>query len=371
MDKNYFAITDTGKVRDNNEDAFIAEKTTDGELIIACVIDGVGGYAGGEIASEIARKSIIRQLNIPNGNLPTQMKSAIVQADEEILAEKLKVKGHENMACVLTLVVADLPGNQFHYAHVGDTRLYLLRDNSLVKISKDQSFVGFMEDSGRITEEQAMAHPKRNEINKALGFGQGLATQPDYIEMGSSPFLPGDMLLVCSDGLSDMLTRQEITDILTGTKDLHDMGEKLVRAANQNGGRDNITLVLVKNDKEAMQYGATKPLTKTLMPVEPAVATASNTGHLVINPPMDHSVAAIRKRRITIIVLSILCLLLFGSTAYLLWEKYTLQTNTPAATLQPYQYPAENLLPDTLKSDTLQSDTLKRTTDSLSTPVKQ
>ena len=119
------------------------------------------------------------------------------------------------MACVLTLVLADVEENKFYYAHVGDTRLYLLRDNSLVKVSNDHSFVGFLEDNGRLTEEAAMRHPKRNEINKALGFDEEQLLQPDYIETAESPFLPSDILLLCSDGLSDMINQKTITSILT------------------------------------------------------------------------------------------------------------------------------------------------------------
>ncbi len=93
------------------------------------------------------------------------------------------------MACVLTCVVAHIKNNKFYYAHVGDTRLYLLRDHSLVKISKDHSVVGFLEESGRLSEEDAMRHPRRNEINKALGFEEDI--DADLIETGESPFLTG------------------------------------------------------------------------------------------------------------------------------------------------------------------------------------
>ncbi|WP_449438042.1 PP2C family protein-serine/threonine phosphatase [Pedobacter steynii] len=219
-----------------------------------------------EIASGIARQSILQHLNSQRKDLSSLMKDAIIAADEQIMAEKQKVKEHENMACVLTLAVIDLQKNLLHYAHVGDTRLYLFRDGSLIKISKDQSFVGFMEDSGRLTEEQAMSHPKRNEINKALGFGAKIAAQDDYIETGQSPFLPGDMLLLCSDGLSDMVNRQGITDILTKKTTLQEKATELIQAANNNGGRDNITVVLVKNDKQSLIHEATKPVVKTERP---------------------------------------------------------------------------------------------------------
>lgn len=260
MDRNYFGITDIGKVRGNNEDTFIAQKIDGTNYILACVIDGVGGYAGGEVAAAIAKGTIISLMNKPEGDLSLLMQAAFAEANDQILAAKALNKDHADMACVMTMALADLKTNRFYYAHVGDTRLYLLRDDSLIKISKDQSFVGFMEESGRLTEEQAMQHPKRNEINKALGFAGNIGIQEDYIETGHSPFLPGDMILLCSDGLSDMVNKQDITDILLKHSGLEQKGTALVDAANVNGGRDNITVVLVKNDSPAFVHEATKPV---------------------------------------------------------------------------------------------------------------
>lgn len=113
MNRNYFGITDTGKVRDNNEDTFIAEITAANDFIIACVIDGVGGYSGGEIAAEIAKFSVLEHLSKPKGDLLETMKNAIAAADAKIVAEKLQDKELENMACVLTLAVVDLKKQSF------------------------------------------------------------------------------------------------------------------------------------------------------------------------------------------------------------------------------------------------------------------
>lgn len=262
MDRNYFGITDTGKLRSNNEDTFIAQKIEGTNYILACVIDGVGGYAGGEVAAAIARNTILSLMDRPEGDLSLLMQAAFAEANDQILAAKQSNKEHEDMACVITMALADLKSNQFYYAHVGDTRLYLLRDGSLIKISKDQSFVGFMEDSGRLTEEQAMQHPKRNEINKALGFAGNIGIQEDYIETGHSPFLPGDMILLCSDGLSDMINKQIMTELLLKNNELSQKGTDLVEAANASGGKDNITVVLVKNDNAAFVHEATKPVSR-------------------------------------------------------------------------------------------------------------
>ena len=205
MADNFFGATDKGKMRDNNEDRFIAQTILQKRYVLACVIDGVGGYEGGEIASGLAHDAIINYLQKPFTEIIQSLKNALAAANERIYKKKQDENEISEMACVLTLTLADIKENKFYYAHVGDTRLYLLRDNSLVKVTKDHSFVGFFEDSGRLTEEAAMNHPKRNEINKALGFDEQQFLQPDYIETGESPFLPGDILLLCSDGLSDMI----------------------------------------------------------------------------------------------------------------------------------------------------------------------
>jgi hypothetical protein len=135
----------------------------------------------------------------------------------------------------------------------------LLRDNSLVKITKDHSFVGFLEDSGRLSEDAAMKHPKRNEINKALGFDNSIAAD-NYIETGESPFLPNDLILLCSDGLSDMVSNSAMKSILSTNDSLAAKGKALIAAANDAGGKDNITVVLVHNDKQPQKHEATRPV---------------------------------------------------------------------------------------------------------------
>lgn len=259
MGENYFGITDTGKIRTNNEDTFIAKPVFNDRLIAACVIDGVGGYAGGEVAARIARETILDKLKSESDDYILLMKQAIASANEAIYSEKKVSKSNEQMACVLTVALADIANNKFYYCHVGDTRLYLLRDHSLVKITRDHSFVGFLEDSGRLTEEAAMRHPKRNEINKALGFDAAIKAE-DYIETGESPFLPGDIILLCSDGLSDMIGNSEMMAVLNTTKSLSEKAKALVQAANEAGGKDNITVVLVQNNKAPLVQNATKPV---------------------------------------------------------------------------------------------------------------
>lgn len=256
--ENFFGNTDTGRQRTNNEDAFIAQQLADGQ-VLACVIDGVGGYEGGEVAAAIAHDTIIEKVKSGSEDPILQMKQSILQSNDRIYAERTKDPEKGSMACVLTMALADPENNQLYYAHVGDTRLYLFRDHSLVKLTRDHSFVGFLEDNKKLTEEEAMKHPKRNEVNKALGFDPNIATVADYIETGISPFLPGDLLLLCSDGLSDLVDNRAMTAILSSSQSLRQKTNALINAANEAGGKDNITVVLVQNNKKPLKQKAMKP----------------------------------------------------------------------------------------------------------------
>ncbi len=380
MNKNYFGITDIGKVRTNNEDTFIAKDTASGDYIIACVIDGVGGYSGGEIAAEITKLSVLEHLSKPQGDILTLMKKAISEADAKIVAEKQQVKELENMACVLTLALVDLNKNILHYTHVGDTRMYLLRDNSLVKITRDQSFVGFMEDTGRLTEEEAMKHPKRNEINKALGFGVNLADQDDYMEMGQSPFLPGDLLLLCSDGLSDMVNKNEIIVALNEGKDLAEKGTMLIAAANKNGGADNITVVLVHNTNPPVLHEATKPeqsakaavVAQPLLfdenkPAPPSILGKVNETSIT---DMTQKIIYVPQRGLTLL-LSFTTLIFIATTTCLYWYYIFLPANQvkqqPLTEVTEKRNTKEIMLQDTLNK--MKGQTLVLTDSLFSSPI--
>ncbi|RYD87601.1 MAG: serine/threonine-protein phosphatase, partial [Sphingobacteriales bacterium] len=362
MAENFFGLTDTGKTRDNNEDTFIAQPVMDNRFILACVIDGVGGYQGGEVAAEIAREEIIREFERSSGDLIPQMIDAFKQASHKISAKKEQDKEHDKMACVATLVIADVQNNQFYYAHVGDTRLYLLRDGSLIKISKDHSFVGFLEDSGRLTETAAMNHPKRNEINKALGFSEQIDTDDSYIETGQSPFLPGDMLLLCSDGLTDMVDKSDITAIITKNSTLEQKATALIDTANNNGGRDNITVVLVQNDKTPQRISATMPVAS-----EKKNDTSEKDIISVKEEPKVKQAAAVEPVKkggsgLTIL-LAVFCLLLLGTTAwlYMQWQKGSVVAVQTTATARAPRNAQEVLLQDAFDNATGDTLTLSDT----------
>ena len=273
MAEYFYGITDKGKRREKNEDTFFAGEIINRRFLAVGVIDGVGGYKGGDIAAAIARDVIMKKLETLSEDVIETLEEAIVAANTKINQEKKEGTNNDRMACVLTCAVVDVKNNKCWYAHVGDTRIYLLRDRSLIKISKDHSAVGFLEESGRLTEEEAMRHPRRNEINKALGFEDDIAMANDFIETGESPFLSGDLLLLCSDGLTDMISSATIISLLTSGKSLAAKAKALVNAANAAGGNDNITAVLVKNNNLPKQKPEPLPVERKKDAVlSPAVA---------------------------------------------------------------------------------------------------
>jgi serine/threonine protein phosphatase PrpC len=344
MAEHFYGITDVGRIRDNNEDTYIAEKVLGGTFTAACVIDGVGGYEGGEIAAAIARDTLLEHLNRGSGDAFGLMKEALLVANERIYTERSSNPQRESMACVLTMALVDASNNQFYYAHIGDTRLYLFRDNSLVKVTKDHSFVGFLEDSGRLSEEEAMTHPKRNEINKALGFDPQMALHADYVETGSSPFLPGDLLLLCSDGLTDLVNSSTITAILNSNGGLPEKAKELVAAANRAGGKDNITVVLVENTKKRTRQRATKP-TLVKKNDEGVAAAVPEQAPAPVATPI-HSIPKKSTHRTAIIGLAALSLLLLTALIWNIWR--TPAEDELVMPMQRERHPQEQRLVDAI-----------------------
>jgi serine/threonine protein phosphatase PrpC len=369
MAENFFGATDTGKIRDNNEDTFIAEPVMGNRMVLASVIDGVGGYNGGEVAAAIARDAFTQKISNLQGEVIPALIEAFKQASAQIFDKKQTDKELEAMACVATAAVVDVENNLFYYAHVGDTRLYLLRDESLVKISKDHSFVGFLEDSGRLTETAAMNHPKRNEINKALGFTTQIDTDESFIETGQSPFLPGDILLICSDGLTDLVDREQMISIITQKTSLQDKVTQLITAANDNGGRDNVTVVLVQNDKTSVKPEAIKPaaVLKKNFKAADAEMIPERQQPVAEKTQQQTPTMAEKKNNGLTAILVFLCLVFAASSVwlYMQWQKAvqpTAQTALKAAVDEPGprnpdEIKLQNLI-NNMKGDTLNlSDT--------------
>ena len=360
MTDRLFGITDTGKVRENNEDVFIAEEVMEGRFMLAGVIDGVGGYAGGEVAAAITREVMLRELSVISEDPTGLLTGAFNEANERIVAHKQGDLELMDMACVATMVVVDRNNNLLHYIHVGDTRLYLFRDHSLVKISHDQSFVGFLEDSGRLTEEAAMQHPKRNQINQALGLGSRKGMTDPYFETGTSPFLPGDLILICSDGLTDLVDAAMITAVLNSSEKLAVKAERLVEEANRAGGKDNITVVLARNDKAPAVQDNVRVEKTIHVPHSPKPASVESS--LGVLPEISKDAGKQKNAKGLLFLLSGLCLLFLGTTIWLFFYHSRVGTTLgkPDTALVSAQQPMvnkqEKLIRDTLlkmKGDTL------------------
>jgi serine/threonine protein phosphatase PrpC len=374
-----FGITHAGKVRENNEDEFITQEVMHNKFMIAGVIDGVGGYAGGEIAAALTKEVILKELELIEPDLISQLNRVFHLANEQIITHKQGDLELMDMACVATLAVIDRQNNLLHYIHVGDTRLYLFRDHSLIKISRDQSFVGFLEDSGRLTEEAAMQHPKRNQINQALGLASRQGMTDTYFETGSSPFLPGDIILICSDGLTDMVDAALITGVLNGPETLAVKGQRLVEEANRAGGKDNVTVVLAKNDKAPAVYEMPKADKTAKAQFEGSSSLAEPLKDTAKPSPEQPVIVKQKSAKGLILLLSALCLLFLGTTVWLFLYRTAEGTKLgqPGMVLVTAPGPGLNLqekmISDTLlklKGDTLLlSDTVFKVPVRLSRPL--
>ncbi|WP_315820331.1 PP2C family protein-serine/threonine phosphatase [Paraflavitalea speifideaquila] len=251
--------TDPGRRRKENQDAWIARQLWSTDNALIAVIDGVGGYMGGEKAAAIARESIEQYMQLPKGDTLAMLREAVVFANNRIVEERKKDQYISEMCCVLTAVVADVAAQSLYFAHVGDTRLYRYRAGKLQKLTRDHSFVGIREDAGDMTEIEAMHHPHRNQILREVGSTFHRLDDEDFLDYGKEELLPGDHLLLCSDGLTDMVTVQQMTTVLSTGQPLANKVNSLIALANEMGGNDNITVVLLKSKPAKVKKQPTTP----------------------------------------------------------------------------------------------------------------
>ncbi|MBO9566262.1 MAG: serine/threonine-protein phosphatase [Niastella sp.] len=266
--------TDPGRRRKENEDAWIARQLWTADKALLAVIDGVGGYMGGDKAAAIARDSIEQYMQVPKGDTLTMLREAVIFANNRIVEERQKDQHISEMCCVLTAVVADAAAQTIYFAHVGDTRLYRFREGRLQKLTRDHSFVGIREDAGEMTELEAMHHPHRNQILREVGSATHRLDDEDFMDYGSDDLLPGDQLLLCSDGLTDMITMQQMTTLLSTGQPLTSKVNSLIALANEMGGNDNITVVLLKNKQTAIKKKS-NPATPVIPQKGTPLATAN------------------------------------------------------------------------------------------------
>lgn len=244
-----YGNTDTGRIRSNNEDAYIAQRIWDDNHWLLVVIDGLGGHEGGEVAAAIAKSTILNVVKQKlNHDCIDVIVQAVTEANNTIFKERESKEELCEMGCVVTAAILDLGKKQLSVAHVGDTRLYQYDNGGLLKLTHDHSFVGGLEDEGRITEADAMTHPRRNYIDRIVGDALKDTEAPRFIEASIFPVTKGCQFLLCSDGLSDMLTSLEISSILQSKSNVKRKVSQLISSANEHGGKDNITVVLANID---------------------------------------------------------------------------------------------------------------------------
>lgn len=250
----YYGDTNQGLVRTNNEDSYVCQNIWDDQTVLAIAIDGLGGYEGGEVASGIAKEVIVNYLEASaNGDRIELLKQAVTSANNTIFETSRNDARYHQMGCVLTAIIVDVRDKEVYMAHVGDSRLYSFRHGILTKLSHDHSYVGYLEEIGEFSEEQAMHHPNRNVVDRVIGHELHLSSDKNFIEAVVFPLEPFTTFLLCSDGLTDMITSASILSILNCNCTIKEKVDSLIKAALDGGGKDNVTAVLVNylEDKQA------------------------------------------------------------------------------------------------------------------------
>jgi protein phosphatase len=247
----YKAITDVGRKRKGNEDSHVINP----EQKLFVVADGMGGHAAGEVASKIAVDSINEFVCLTGGDEEitwpfgldegmsydgNRLKTAIRHANRKVLDATKEKSEYEGMATTVAAVLVD--GDQANIGHVGDSRIYCYGEGQLQQLTSDHSWVNEQLQSGIISADQARNHPLRNVVTRALGGKLDLA-----VDMQTRTMREGEMLLICSDGLTTMVPDARIEALLgEALGDIEQAAPALVEAANSQGGEDNITVVLLK-----------------------------------------------------------------------------------------------------------------------------
>ena len=240
------ALTHPGMLRQDNQDNCFADAIGEDGQVLAVVADGVGGYAGGEEAARLAVTLLPQNLLQQGLDDAQSFRHAVISTHNAIYRHRFTNPALTRMSCVWTALLLDPAAGSMHFSHLGDTRLYAFNFNGsrLLKLSHDHSYIGQLEEQGVLTETQAMTHPRRNVIDR-MAADFPLDDRSQYYQMATLPMAADITYLLCSDGLTDMITSAEIIDILSSPATLQEKAQSLIDAANRAGGRDNVTVVLV------------------------------------------------------------------------------------------------------------------------------
>ncbi|WP_317855755.1 Stp1/IreP family PP2C-type Ser/Thr phosphatase [Chakrabartyella piscis] len=236
-------ISDVGKHRKNNEDAIFVPTDTDEIQNLFLIADGMGGCNAGEIASNLAIEAFLKFVK-KEGHQYTEedvldlLVGGIVACNKRVYEVANTERNFADMGT--TIVAATVQQKKAYIAYVGDSRAYLFHKKELIPLTVDHSYVMELVKAGKITEEEARIHPKRNEITRAIGMGNFVEVDTYIQEM-----IKGDLLLLCTDGLTGMLEDKEMEEILGKRISLEKKVQKLIDAANDRGGYDNVSLILI------------------------------------------------------------------------------------------------------------------------------
>jgi protein phosphatase len=262
------ARTDTGRKRRRNEDALVCEPP------LFAIADGMGGAKAGEVASRLAAETLREQVL---GDLPApeQTVELIREANRRVFAYSSENASARGMGTTMTVALVE--GNKVTIGHVGDSRAYLLRDELLTQLTQDHSLVAELVRSGRLSAEEAETHPRRSVITRALGTDSEVE-----VDVFSLQGQDRDIYLLCSDGLTSMVSDEEIASLLGASRDdLDEASKKLVDAANQAGGEDNISIVLfsLEGEEPEQEQAAESDSAKTLTEIDAVPALKLEPKH--------------------------------------------------------------------------------------------
>lgn len=234
------AATDVGRIREINQDCVYSSVEPIGSLPnLFIVADGMGGHKAGDIASRLTVDSVTSQLSKSNGrDYITLINDTIIKANEEVINKAAESEDYAGMGT--TLVVATIFNNVLKVANVGDSRLYIIGDD-IIQITRDHSLVEEMVISGQLDRADARIDTRKNIITRAIGGERHVEA-----EMFSVELKPDDIVLMCSDGLSNMVDDEKILQIVKSNPDIEEAARILISTANDNGGKDNISVVIVK-----------------------------------------------------------------------------------------------------------------------------
>lgn len=235
-----YSKTDIGSKRTMNQDSVYCNENSVGSFQnLFIVADGMGGHKAGDYASRLCVEKMVCAIEESKSITPvTILEEAVTEANKGVLEEAKSNAEYEGMGT--TMVACTLQENTLYIANIGDSRLYIINDD-IKQITKDHSWVEEMVKKGELTESQARIHPQKNIITRALGIDE--VVHADYFEINVKP---DDKILMCSDGLTNMVEDEDIEYIIRHSSSIEKAVENLVEKANENGGKDNITVILVQ-----------------------------------------------------------------------------------------------------------------------------